>query len=101
MRQNWYDIDAKDNKVSIQWVGTMSDGSNLSIYFDRYDERVRGIEDPKWSDGDLRRLLPSPDEGGLELNDTTWKMLVLVQSGLNSMKEVKFLQFTDRMIPIV
>ena len=42
---------------------------------DRYDrERIRGIEDPKWSDGDLRRLLPSPDEGGLgAFNDTTWR----------------------------
>ena len=76
VRQNWYDsFDAKDNKVSIQWGQTMSDGSNLSIYFDRYDrERVRGIEDPKWVDGDLRRLLPSPDEGGLgAFNDTTWR----------------------------
>ena len=76
VRQNWYDsFDAKDNKVSIQWGQTMSDGSNLSIYFDRYDrERVRGIEDPKWADGDLRRLLPSPDEGGLgAFNDTTWR----------------------------
>ena len=55
VRQNWYDsFDAKDNKVSIQWGQTMSDGSNLSIYFDRYDRvRVRGIEDPKWADGDL------------------------------------------------
>ena len=67
--------DAQDNKVSIQWGKTMSDGSNLSIYFDRYDrERIRGIEDPKWSDGDLRRLLPDPDEGGLgAFNDTTWR----------------------------
>ena len=76
VRQNWYDsFDAKDNKVSIQWGRTMADGSNLSIYFDRYDrERIRGIEDPKWSDGDLRRLLPSPDEGGLgAFNDTTWR----------------------------
>ena len=76
VRQNWYDsFDAKDNKVSIQWGKTMSDGSNLSIYFDRYDrERIRGIEDPKWSDGDLRRLLPDPDEGGLgAFNDTTWR----------------------------
>ena len=76
VRQNWYDsFDAKDNKVSIQWGQTMSDGSNLSIYFDRYDrERIRGIEDPKWADGDLRRLLPDPDEGGLgAFNDTTWR----------------------------
>ena len=76
VRQNWYDsFDAKDNKVSIQWGKTMSDGSNLSIYFDRYDrERIRGIEDPKWSDGDMRRLLPDPDEGGLgAFNDTTWR----------------------------
>ena len=53
VRQNWYDgFDAKDNKVSIQWGKTMSDGSNLSVYFDRYDrERIRGIEDPKWSAG--------------------------------------------------
>ena len=76
VRSNWYDsFEAKDNKVSIQWGKTMSDGSNLSIYFDRYDrERIRGIEDPKWSDGDLRRLLPDPDEGGLgAFNDTTWR----------------------------
>ena len=76
VRQNWYDgFDAKDNKVSIQWGKTMSDGSNLSVYFDRYDrERIRGIEDPKWSAGDLRRLLPSPDEGGLgAFNATTWR----------------------------
>ena len=59
VRSNWYDsFEAKDNKVSIQWGKTMSDGSNLSIYFDRYDrERIRGIEDPKWSDGDLRRSI--------------------------------------------
>ena len=70
MRQNWYDsFDAKDNKVSIQWGQTMSDGSNLSIYFDRYDrEIVRGIEDPKWADGDLRRSLQ-------KYSYETWGML--------------------------
>ena len=77
VRQNWYDsFDAKDNKVSIQWGKTMSDGSNLSIYFDRYDrERVRGIEDPKWAVGDLRGFLPSPDSDDPRgaFNDTTWR----------------------------
>ena len=76
VRSNWYDsFDAKDNKVSIQWGKTMDDGSNISVYFDRYDrERIRGIEDPKWAVGDLRGFLPSPDEGGLgAFNDTTWR----------------------------
>ena len=77
VRQNWYDsFDAKDNKVSIQWGKDLADGSNLSIYFDRYDrERVRGIEDPKWSMGDLRPLLPSPDSDDPRgaFNDTTWR----------------------------
>ena len=77
VRQNWYDsFDAKDNKVSIQWGKTMSDGSNLSVYFDRYDrERVRGIEDPKWAVGDLRGFLPSPDSDDPRgaFNDTTWR----------------------------
>ena len=79
VRQNWYDsFDAKDNKVSIQWGKDLADGSNLSIYFDRYDrERVRGIEDPKWSMGDLRPLLPSPDSDDPRgaFNDTTWRNL--------------------------
>ena len=77
VRQNWYDsFDAKDNKVSIQWGKTMSNGSNISIYFDRYDrERVRGIEDPKWAAGDLRGFLPSPDSDDPRgaFNDTTWR----------------------------
>ena len=77
VRQNWYDgFDAKDNKVSIQWGKTMSDGSNLSVYFDRYDrERIRGIEDPKWAAGDLRGFLPSPDSDDPRgaFNDTTWR----------------------------
>ena len=77
VRQNWYDgFDAKDNKVSIQWGKTMDDGSNLSIYFDRYDrERIRGIEDPKWAAGDLRGFLPSPDSDDPRgaFNDTTWR----------------------------
>ena len=77
VRQNWYDsFDAKDNKVSIQWGKTMSDGSNLSVYFDRYDrERIRGIEDPKWAVGDLRGFLPSPDSDDPRgaFNDTTWR----------------------------
>ena len=79
VRQNWYDsFDAKDNKVSIQWGKDLADGSNLSIYFDRYDrERIRGIEDPKWSMGDLRPLLPSPDSDDPRgaFNDTTWRNL--------------------------
>jgi len=77
VRQNWYDgFDAKDNKVSIQWGKTMDDGSNLSVYFDRYDrERIRGIEDPKWVAGDLRGFLPSPDSDDPRgaFNDTTWR----------------------------
>ena len=77
VRQNWYDgFDAKDNKVSIQWGKTMSDGSNLSVYFDRYDrERIKGIEDPKWAAGDLRGFLPSPDSDDPRgaFNDTTWR----------------------------
>ena len=79
VRQNWYDsFAAKDNKVSIQWGKDLSDGSNISIYFDRYDrERIRGIEDPKWSVGDLRGFLPSPDSDDPRgaFNDTTWRNL--------------------------
>ena len=73
LRQNWYDsFDAKDNKVSIQWGKDFSNGTNVSVYFDRYDrERIRALEDPKWSNDDLRGLLPSPDEGGLGAWNTT------------------------------
>ena len=76
LRQNAYDsFEAKDNKVSIQWGKDFSNGTNVSIYFDRYDrERIRAAEDPKWSNDDLRGLLPSPDEGGLGAwNDTRWR----------------------------
>ena len=77
VRTNWYDsFAANDNKVSVQWGKTFDDGSNVSVYFDRYKrDRIRGIEDPKWANGDLRRYLDSPtsgtDEG--EFNDTTWR----------------------------
>ena len=73
LRQNWYDsFDAKDNKVSIQWGKDFSNGTNVSVYFDRYDrERIRALEDPKWSNDDLRGFLPSPDEGGLGAWNTT------------------------------
>ena len=76
VRQNWYDsFEAKDNKVSIQWGKDFANGTNVSVYFDRYDrERIRALEDPKWSAGDLRPFLPDPDEGGLgAYNDTTWR----------------------------
>ncbi len=72
LRTNWYDsFDAKDNKVSIQWGKDFDNGTNVSVYFDRYDrERIRAIEDPKWSNDDLRVLLPDPDEGGLGAYNT-------------------------------
>ena len=77
VRTNWYDsFAANDNKISVQWGKTFDDGSNVSVYFDRYKrDRIRGIEDPKWANGDLRRYLDAPtsgtDEG--EFNDTTWR----------------------------
>ena len=77
VRTNWYDsFAANDNKISVQWGKTFDDGTNVSVYFDRYKrDRVRGIEDPKWANGDLRRYLDAPtsgtDEG--EFNDTTWR----------------------------
>ena len=77
VRNNWYDsFAAKDNKVSVQWGKTFDDGTNVSVYFDRYRrDRIRGIEDPKWADGDMRRLLDSPTSGTAEgeFNDTTWR----------------------------
>ena len=77
VRNNWYDsFEAKDNKVSVQWGKTFNDGTNVSVYFDRYKrDRIRGIEDPKWADGDMRRLLDSPTSGTAEgeFNDATWR----------------------------
>ena len=77
VRNNWYDsFAAKDNKVSVQWGKTFDDGTNISVYFDRYKrDRIRGIEDPKWADGDMRRLLDSPTSGTAEgeFNDATWR----------------------------
>tara|TARA_B100001250_G_scaffold138990_1_gene119042 strand:+ start:1077 stop:4151 length:3075 start_codon:yes stop_codon:yes gene_type:complete len=75
-RTNGYEqFAAHDQKLSIQWGKDLSNGTNISVYFDRYDrDRIRGIEDPKWANGDFRRFLPSPTEGGLgEFNDTTWR----------------------------
>ena len=75
LRQNSYDnFDAKDEKLSIQFGKNFSNGSNVSVYFDHYDrERIRGIEDPKWSDGDFRRLFPADDSDIGQFNDTTWR----------------------------
>ena len=76
LRTNWYDsFAANDDKASIQWGFNLNSGMNVSIYYDHYDRgRIRADEDPKWANGDLRRYLPSPDEGGLgEFNDTTWR----------------------------
>ena len=77
VRNNWYDsFEAKDTKVSVQWGKTFDDGTNVSVYFDRYRrDRIRGIEDPKWANGDMRRLLDSPTSGTPEgeFNDTTWR----------------------------
>lgn len=76
LRTNWYDsFAANDNKASIQWGKDFANGTNVSVYFDHYDRgRIKATEDPKWANGDLRRFLPSPDEGGLgEFNDTTWR----------------------------
>jgi iron complex outermembrane recepter protein len=77
VRKNWYDsFAAQDNKVSIQWGKDFDDGTNVSVYFDAYSrDRVRGSEDSKWVDGDLRRYLPSvfsTDPDG-QFNDTTWR----------------------------
>lgn len=77
LRTNWYDsFEAQDNKVSIQWGKDFDDGTNVSVYYDGYvREKIRGAEDPKWVNGDLRRYLPSPlssDPLG-QFNDTTWR----------------------------
>ena len=77
LRTNWYDsFEAQDNKVSIQWGKDLADGTNVSVYYDGYiREKIRGAEDPKWVNGDLRRYLPSPtsnDPDG-QFNDTTWR----------------------------
>jgi len=62
VRTNWYDsFAANDNKASIQWGKNFDDGTNVSIYYDAYiREKIRGSEDPKWVNGDLRRYLPDP-----------------------------------------
>ena len=77
LRTNWYDsFAANDNKASIQWGFNLESGMNVSIYYDHYDRgRIRANEDPKWSNGDLRRYLPAPDSGDPlgEFNDTTWR----------------------------
>jgi iron complex outermembrane receptor protein len=77
LRTNWYDsFAANDNKVSIQWGKDFADGTNVSVYYDGYvREKIRGAEDPKWVNGDLRRYLPDPagtDPDG-QFNDTTWR----------------------------
>ena len=77
LRTNWYDsFEAQDNKVSIQWGKDYADGTNVSVYYDGYiREKIRGAEDPKWVNGDLRRYLPSPtsnDPDG-QFNDSTWR----------------------------
>ena len=77
VRTNWYDsFAANDNKVSIQWGKDFEDGTNVSVYYDGYiREKIRGAEDPKWVNGDLRRYLPDPagtDPDG-QFNDTTWR----------------------------
>jgi len=77
VRTNWYDsFAANDNKVSIQWGQDFDDGTNVSVYYDGYiREKIRGAEDPKWVNGDLRRYLPDPtstDPDG-QFNDTTWR----------------------------
>ena len=77
VRNNWYDsFEAKDLKVSVQWGKTFDNGTNVSVYFDRYKrDRIRGIEDPKWENGDHRRYLDDPALGTPEgeFNDTTWR----------------------------
>jgi outer membrane receptor for ferrienterochelin and colicin len=77
LRTNWYDsFEAQDNKVSIQWGKDFADGTNVSVYYDGYiREKIRGAEDPKWVNGDLRRYLPSVfsnDPLG-QFNDSTWR----------------------------
>ena len=77
LRTNWYDsFAANDNKVSIQWGKDFADGTNVSVYYDGYvREKIRGAEDPKWVNGDLRRYLPDPagtNPDG-QFNDTTWR----------------------------
>jgi iron complex outermembrane receptor protein len=77
LRTNWYDsFDAQDNKVSIQWGKDLADGTNVSVYYDGYvREKIRGAEDPKWVNGDLRRYLPSPTSNDPlgQFNDSTWR----------------------------
>ena len=77
LRTNWYDsFEAQDNKVSIQWGKDFADDTNVSVYYDGYiREKIRGAEDPKWVNGDLRRYLPSVfsnDPLG-QFNDSTWR----------------------------
>ena len=75
LRNNSYEnFDAKDQKLSIQFGKNLSNGANISIYVDHYDrDRIRGIEDPKWSDGDFRKLFPADDSPIGQFNDTTWR----------------------------
>ena len=76
VRTNWYDsFEAKDNKVSIQFGKDFANGTNVSVYFDRYDrERIRASEDPKWATDDIRHLRPehlsSWNSGS---NSTAWR----------------------------
>lgn len=60
---------AQDSSLGITWGKTFGN-TNVSLYFDHYyRDRIRASEDPKWVNGDLRRLLPE----GNEYNDTTWR----------------------------
>ena len=76
VRTNWYDsFEAQDHKVSIQFGKDFANGTNVSVYFDRYDrERIRASEDPKWATDDIRHLIPehlsSWNSGS---NSTAWR----------------------------
>ena len=48
----------------------------MSVYYDGYiREKIRGAEDPKWVNGDLRRYLPSPTSNDPlgQFNDSTFR----------------------------
>jgi len=65
-----YDSFATDDaSVGVTW-GKDFGNTNVSVYYDHYTRgRIQAREDPKWVDGDLRRLLPADSE----YNDTTWR----------------------------
>ena len=71
-RAQAYDHFASENhRLNMTW-GKNFGATNVSVYFDYYDRgKISALEDPKWSLGDLRSLLPADST----YNDTTWRNL--------------------------